>query len=338
MESQQSLPVDELLRRANQQLNAGNYVESEEYLRQAVTTSDAGGNTRANVRARVDLAAVLFAGGRCEEAEELLEGVLETLQTDRNVDQSSLTVVLINLGAVYRLTGQYRNSESVLNQAQLSMSANSDKRREVDLLSNLGVLYAVTGRKKLALFTLKKAVALEDEIDHDPIYAARTLTSLAAVYHLEKKWELAEPILIRALQTLERSTGLSHPELSAVLNNLGFVYMAQKDFVRAETVLRRSHEIRGRVFGPETIPVAVLAVRLADALTGQDRFDEAEPLYQNALRVQERILGARSMEVALTLEHFSRMLRLKTEHEAKAMESRAKSIRQEQKLLVSVKK
>jgi tetratricopeptide (TPR) repeat protein len=338
MEGQQPLSSDQLLRLGSEKLNEGNYIESEGYLRKAVAASSTSGDASINVRARVDLAAVLFLGSRGEEAEELLKGVLKTLQSGRNADASYLTVVLINLGAVYRLNGQYENSEAVLNQAKLRMDASHDKRREVDLLSNLGVLYAVTGRRKLALSVLKEAVALEDQIGQDPIYVARTLINLATIYHLEKKWAAAEPILIRAQQSLEHSVGPLHPELASILNNLGFVYMAQKDFARAEAVLRRAHNIRTRVFGPDNIGVASVAMRLADALTEQGKFEEAATLYENALRVHERVVGSRSTDVAETLEHFSRMLRLKTERDVDAMETRAKSIRRQQELLVSVKK
>jgi uncharacterized protein HemY len=338
-EQQKPPSFEEMWRRGNETFDEGHFRESEDYFRLAVVAADSSSNVLEGVRARVALAGVLVMAGRNLEAEELLESALKAVQARPDPDKSYLTLALIHLGTVYRKTGQYRNSESVLNQARRLLRADSpDKRREIQLLGNLGVLYAVTGRKKLAQSTLKEALTLEEGFGHDPVHLARALTNLATVYSLHKEWKLAEPVLVRAQQTLERAMLALHPEMAPVLISLGTVYLAQKDFIKAENVLRRALDIQRQALGSENLPVAFGERYLANVLTMQDKFEEAENLYKDSLRIQERLLGPRSTDVALSLEHLAKMMRLKAEQEATAMERRARYIRLEQQTTISSEK
>jgi tetratricopeptide (TPR) repeat protein len=334
-EQQKPPSFEEMWRRGNETFNDGRFRESEDYLRLAVVAADSSSDVLDGVRARVALAGVLVMAGRNLEAEELLESAVKAVQAHPDPDKSYLTLALINLGMVYRETGQYRNAEMVLNQARRLLRADSsDRRREIQLLGNLGVLYAVTGRKKLAQSTLKEAVTLEESSGHDPVHLARTLTNLATVYSLHKEWKLAEPLLVRAQQTLEGAMLSLHPEMAPVLINFGTVYFAQKDFIKAESVLRRALDIQRQALGSENLTVAFGERYLANALTMQDKFEEAETLYKDSLRIQERLLGPRSSDVALSLEHLAKMMRLKAEREATAMERRARYIRLEKEMTI----
>jgi tetratricopeptide (TPR) repeat protein len=338
-EQQKPPSFEEMWRRGNETFDEGHFRESEDYLRLAIVAADSSSDVLNGVRARVALAGVLAVAGLNPEAEELLESALKALQARPDPDKSYLTLALIYLGNVYRETRQYRNSETVLNQARRLLRADSpDKRREIQLLGNLGVLYAVTGRKKLAQSTLKEALTLEERFGHDPVHLARALTNLASVYSLHKEWKLAEPVLVRAQQTLEGAMLALHPEMAPVLITLGTVYFLQKNFIKAESVLRRALDIQRQALGSENVTVAFGERYLAKALTMLERFEEAENLYKNSLRIQERHLGPRSTHVAVSLEHLAKMLRLKAEREATAMERRARSIRLEQEMTISSEK
>jgi tetratricopeptide (TPR) repeat protein len=200
----------------------------------------------------------------------------------------------------------------------------------------LGDLYVMTGRHKRAHALIEEAISLNEKGAPNPIYMARTLTNLATLYALQMKWNLAESELVRAQQVLDTSVGPFHPELATVLHNLGAVYTAQKKFSNAEVVLRRALEIRTRAFGTENLIVNETKMHLADALAESGQFDEAEALYAQSLQTQEQLSGLRSPDVALILENLARVLRLKIDQQAKAMEERAKAIRKEQGLMRSV--
>lgn len=331
-------PLDQVILQGEQALAEGAVRKSEDYLRRALAQADAmTSNPLDKVRVQIDFASLLILSGRNVEAMEDLESALAVLRNGGFMGTSFAPSVLINLGAVYIQTAQYRKAESVLNEAKSLLDGNtSDIRPHIDLLTNLGYLYGMTGRQKRAQAVFEEAISLTETGVANPIYIARTLTNLATLYALQRNWNLAEPALIRAQQVLDTSIGTFHPELAAVLHNLGAVYTAQKKFSNAEVVLRRALEIRTRAFGTENLPVAVTKMYLADVLAEKGQFDEAETLYGQSLQTQEQLSGPRSPDVALILENLAKVLRLKIDQQAKAMEARAKAIRQEHGLVRSV--
>ena len=332
----QQTSLDQLILQGEEALKEGVFRKSEEYLRIALARADSATDKLEKVRIQIDLTSLLMLSGRNVEAEEELQNALTALRTNTDAGKSYLPIVLVNLGAVYIQTGQYKKSESALNEAKGILDRDpSNIRLQVDLLSNLGILYVMTGRGKAAQAVLEHAIAINAKGDNNPVYMARTLTNLAMLYHLQKKWNLAEPVLVRAQQVLEASLGPT-PDLAAVLNNLGYVYEAQKKFSKAESVLRRALDIRTQSFGSQNLKVAATEMNLAELLTEEGRFEEAQNLYSHALDVQERLSGPHSSDVASILESLAKVLRLKIDQQAKEMEARAKAIRREQALVRSV--
>jgi tetratricopeptide (TPR) repeat protein len=335
---EQDVSLEQVILQGEQALTKGALDRSEEYLRLALSrATSTSSNALEKVRIQIDLSSLLTLSGRNVEAEEVLKSALSFLRTNPIEGKPYLPIVLTNLGAVYWQTGQYRKGEAVLNEAKDLLNGDaSNINVKIDLLSNLGILYGMTGRVKLAQSTLEKAIALNDKSATGRLYLARTLTNLATLDLLRRKWNLAEPILVRAREVLETSLGPWHPDLSAVLKNLGFVYEAQKKFSQAEGVLRSALDIRTSVFGVENVLVAETKMHLGNVLTEEGRFAEAESLYSQSLQTQERLSGPRSPDVALVLEQLAKVLRLETDERAKAMEDRAKAIRKEQELIQSV--
>jgi len=100
-------------------------------------------------------------------------------------------------------------------------------------------------------------------------------------------------------------------------------------------MLRRSLQTRQRVFGASDPTVAFTSLLLALVLTARQQYEESRLLYNQSLKAEEQNFGLRSPEVATVLEEFAKFLhKIKSDEEARALESRAKSIRAETEYVV----
>jgi hypothetical protein len=55
---------------------------------------------------------------------------------------------------------------------------------------------------------------------------AKSLCGLALLYGDEARFDLAEPLLERALTICEKSLGPDHPDVADVLENMAYLYRA----------------------------------------------------------------------------------------------------------------
>jgi tetratricopeptide (TPR) repeat protein len=197
-------------------------------------------------------------------------------------------------------------------------------------LNGLGVLYTSMNKRKQAETNFKKAISIAENFGSEAADLAPVLGDMALFYEHQRKWRLAEPLLIGALRIAERSLGAAHPETAAILTALGFLYYRQGKLVESERILRRSLDIRRKTFGPTHSSVALTSLIIAGVLTAKGQYEEAKLLYADSLQAEEQNFGPRSPEVATTLEEFSMLLhKINNHEEAFAMEARAKSIRAE---------
>jgi len=80
---------------------------------------------------------------------------------------------------------------------------------------------------------------------------ARSLNNLASLYDAQGKYELAEPLHLRALAIWEEQLGPEHPSTAGSLNSLAELYRAQGRYELAEPLHLRALAIRERQLGPE---------------------------------------------------------------------------------------
>jgi tetratricopeptide (TPR) repeat protein len=78
-----------------------------------------------------------------------------------------------------------------------------------------------------------------------------SLNNLALLYWNQGKYEQAEPLFQRALETRERLLGPEHPDTLSTVNNLAELYRRQGKYERAEPLYQRALATYERVLGPE---------------------------------------------------------------------------------------
>ncbi len=155
------------------------------------------------------------------------------------------------------------------------------------------------------------------------------LTAAGAAFRSGKPAE-AEKHYLSALKEAE-AFGPDDVRLGATLDQLAAAYMAQDKAADAEKALRRALPIWEKIFGamPDMQPVISEKLDLLiETLDAQKKYGDVESLVKRSLGITEELLGPNHIQMAEKLENFAPVLRgAGMAAEAKAMETRAKSIR-----------
>jgi tetratricopeptide (TPR) repeat protein len=86
---------------------------------------------------------------------------------------------------------------------------------------------------------------------------ALSLNNLAAVYHTQGKYTMAEPLYTRSLEIKTRVLGEEHPDVALNVHNLAVLYSARRMYPVAEKHYKRAIELKTKIYGedsPEMLP------------------------------------------------------------------------------------
>jgi tetratricopeptide (TPR) repeat protein len=81
---------------------------------------------------------------------------------------------------------------------------------------------------------------------------ALSLNNLAAVYHTQAKYTMAEPLYTRSLDIKTRIHGDEHPEVALNVHNLAVLYSARRMYPVAEKHYKRAVELKSRIYGEKS--------------------------------------------------------------------------------------
>jgi tetratricopeptide (TPR) repeat protein len=105
---------------------------------------------------------------------------------------------------------------------------------------------------------LRPAYKIVDVSEEDLVRLAKSLNNLAALYHLQGKFFLAENLYDRCLDIKLALYGEEHLETAINLHNLAVLNCAKKKWEKAEILFKRALEIREKLLSendPELIPI-----------------------------------------------------------------------------------
>jgi tetratricopeptide (TPR) repeat protein len=161
------------------------------------------------------------------------------------------------------------------------------------------------GAFKQAEQTAREAVA-EAERTFGTAHAntALSVSQLALVLRLDKRFEESEKHYRRALAIREKALGMAHPTTGLTQLNLADVLQAQKKYAEAEKLQRIVLPLFEKVHGEDSKTATVLN-NLGANLQTQARYKEAEPYLRRALAMKEKTLGSMNPSVAHTLNNLA---------------------------------
>jgi tetratricopeptide (TPR) repeat protein len=317
-----------LLNQGREAAKRGDFEEALTYHRLAVDVAKESGDPDQRSEAIGDLGGIFLALGRLSEAKELCLESLALLRESKSTRY--LPVVLNNLGVIYKLTGNYVQSEAYFKDSLRAVRTfPRPDLYEARVLNNLGAFYYETKDLGKAEKAFKKAISIfETHLGQDRAELALFLSNLGGVYVLRKKWDLAAPLLDRALLMVAEFPQPNNLLLAGVLDNLGMMHRYRKNFVESEKFLRKAYALRLDLLGPEHPLVVVTGVKLAGTLQDSSCYEDAERLYSEALAIYEKTSRIRTVDAAIALEELAHLFRQTSRgRNAEPLEVRAKAIR-----------
>ena len=144
--------------------------------------------------------------------------------------------------------------------------------------------------------------------DRDPrlAYALKRLAYFQMIAP-RKRYDLAEPMLVRALAIREQTPGPNRAELAATLIDLAMLrLMAKRGREAIEPILRRALEILDRR-GQDDAELSRALRAMATYHLMRKEFDQAEPLFVRALAIRRKVYGPESVETARLLDDFGNL-------------------------------
>jgi hypothetical protein len=169
-----------------------------------------------------------------------------------------------------------------------------------------------------------EAVRLAEPMgEGDPRYAY-SLEKLAEVLINLKRYEHAEPLMLRAHTLKLKILGPEHLSVAATLNSLSKLYYFQGKYEQAEPLARQFVRLCERSLGSEHADVACGMHNLATLYHVNKRYDQAEEHYKRALAICRKTLGNEHSSTLRLLKSYAALLKtLNREAEAENLDAYA---------------
>ncbi len=138
----------------------------------------------------------------------------------------------------------------------------------------------------------KETQSGSDSAECPKVRLTKSLNNLAALYHVQGKYGLAEQLYERCLDLKLELYGEEHLETAVNLHNLAVLYSAKRTYLKAELLYKRALEIRDKLLGqshPDLIPVLR---NYALLLKKTKRMEESRMLEERASAIEALSVAA----------------------------------------------
>lgn len=117
---------------------------------------------------------------------------------------------------------------------------------------------------------------------------AKSLNNMAALYHTQGKYNMAEDLYVRCLELKKQTHGDEHLEVAISLHNLAVLHSAKRRFADAEPLYKTALELRERLQGVDHPELAQILNNYALCLKRMDRAEEAKAMEERAEKVSPK--------------------------------------------------
>jgi tetratricopeptide (TPR) repeat protein len=177
-----------------------------------------------------DLAQLLLATNRLQEATPLIHRALAIDEQFYGAEHPTVAIRLNNLAQLLQATNQLAEAEPLIRRALAidEKSYGAEHPKVAGRLNNLAMLLRATNRIAEAEPMMRRALAIDEQsygADHPDV--ARDLNNLVLLLKATNRLAEAEPMIRRALKIFKRSLGDEHPNTQLVAENLESLLKAQ---------------------------------------------------------------------------------------------------------------
>jgi len=233
----------------------GNDAKAEALMKLIVETSRRvhGGDSPAVAKGLMDLADLLAAEGREDEATPLLE--------------EALAIWDHRLGPAHLETGR--------------------------CLKRLAALDKESGRYASAEERLRRALPIfERNFDSRHAEIARLYNELALVTMYQEKFEEAERLFMRQFEIWKQATNSKRPDIAKSLNDLAIFYFSRNEPEKARKAARKAVDLSILALGPKNMQAARGHNLLGICSATEGRYPEAKEHFESALHIVQETQGS----------------------------------------------
>lgn len=211
----------------------------QEYLRAEKIAERAFGTNHPVFALLLDNRATLYlTQNRNAEAEPLIKRSLKIFERVRGPEHLDVAIALNNLGWLYRIQMKYAEAGAASKRslAIFEKLYGSNHPAVGNGLGNLAMILVAQGKNSSAERTFKRALAILGKPRVDETVLAVNRHNLAQLYIDLGRYAEAEPLLVAALTTLERSLDPSHPFVAGSLTEYARLLRATGRETEAEEI------------------------------------------------------------------------------------------------------
>jgi tetratricopeptide (TPR) repeat protein len=254
-------------------------------------------------------------------AESQFLKVLSVLEA-QNTPSAALARVLNNLGATYRETQRFEESEAYLKRALVVFEKTLGKTHPEYALTqnNLGLLYDLQSRFDKAEPLYDAALSLRKQLlEPDDPDIVESLHNLGLVRLKQRKHQSARTLLEESVRLMKAD----HPTYASTLSSLGLLHYQASELEQAEACYQQALEAREQRLGKSSPELVPLLNNLGTLYLERQNYLAAETCYKRALAILDRFPAGNPAWVSTTLNNLLLLYR-KTRRtlEAEAIEER----------------
>lgn len=269
----------------------GRTLEADQFITYALTESERLGKTSMAYAANLNsLAKLRQLLGHYNEAEQMFNEALVSLEAKVGTNSLQHAIVLNNKAMLYQVMGRYPEAIELMKQALVALEASNKRtlqgKKSFDsrkFNSNLALLYQLSGNLAQAeseFLAIRKVFENRGQ-KNNPEYA-NLLNQLSLLYIQMNKMDMVEPLLVKSADVYKKKFTTENPAYAKVQTDLGTFYRLQDRMAEAETALTSALAIRQRTLG-ETHPDYIKSVEAVGILYWKKGdFMRAYPLLQSA--------------------------------------------------------
>ncbi|CCF38661.1 hypothetical protein CH063_01956 [Colletotrichum higginsianum] len=239
--------------------------------------------------------------GRHSELQPIFRKVYLLLRTRVGVTDKTTLQFMHALAVVYSTQQRYDDAERIAFEAvELYQQAFGKRHHEtLTAMTRLAEMLRLHNKsndaEKILMEVLKPKTPLQSlgEINLDKIQV-QALNELAAIYHEQGKYNVAEQIQIKLLKFQEDSLGKKDLETMDTMARLAKTYSAQGRYPEAEKIMAEVLELEIEVNGKRRLRTTFAMAHLAETYNVQGKHQDAEHLLVEALRLQEYVVGKKN--------------------------------------------
>ncbi len=149
-----------------------------------------------------------------------------------------------------------------------------------------------SGRVPEAEVQFKAALEEAEKFGEDDLRLALTLNNLAAMYHEQGKFTMAEPLYIRSLDIKTRVLGDCHSDVALNHHNLAVLYSARRMYPVAEKHYKITLEMKEKLYGSHHQELLSTLGYFAQLMKVQNRLVDRQLIESRIKEINEQLKPA----------------------------------------------